>query len=137
VVLTGPNGRASPARRRQAHDRDAATGKRSVLWTHAVHVAATTIAMIDQQRWHIERFFKAIKQHLRVKTFLGTSDNAVMTQGWVALITDLILAFLRFQAGLNISFQQMLRLLPIHLFERRHLLGLCRLQPPDAAGSPL
>lgn len=104
---------------------------------NAFHLAATTIAAIYQQRWHIALFFKAIKQNLRIKTFLGTSDNAVMTQVWVALIPYLILAFLRFQDGLNISFQQMLRLLQINLFKRRNLIGLCRLQPPDAAGSPL
>jgi IS4 transposase len=133
----GPKGRAYPARLRQVHYRDAATGKRDVFWMSAFHLAATTIAAIYQQRWHIALFFKAIKQNLRIKTFLGTSDNAVMTQVWVALIPYLILAFLRFQDGLNISFQQMLRLLQINLFKRRNLIGLCRLQPPDAAGSPL
>ncbi len=136
VVLTGPKGRAYPARLRQVHDRDAATGTRDVLWTKAFHLAATTIAAIYQQRWQIERFLKAIQQNLRIKTFVGTSDHAVMTQVWGALITYLILAFLRFQAGLNIAFQQRLRLLQINLFERRNLIGLCRLQPPEAVGSP-
>jgi len=60
-----------------------------------------------------------------------------MTQVWVALITYLILAFLRFKAGLGISFQQMLRLLQINLFERRNLIDLYMLQPPDVAGSQL
>jgi hypothetical protein len=80
---------------------------------------------------------KAITQNLRIKTFLGTSENAVMTQVWVALITYLILAFLRFNAGLGISFQPMLRLLQINLFEHRNLIDLCMLQPPDVAGSQL
>jgi hypothetical protein len=79
-------------------------------------------------------FFKAIKQNLQIKTFLGTSENAVMTQIWVALITYLILAFLRFKAGLGISFQQMLRLLQINLFDRRHLLDLFISQQCSAAG---
>jgi IS4 transposase len=99
IVLTGANGRASPARLRQVRYRDAASGKRDVFWTIAVHLAAITIAAIDKQRWPIELFLKAITQHLRIKTFLGTSENAVMTQMWVALITDLILGFLRFKAG--------------------------------------
>jgi hypothetical protein len=68
---------------------------------------------------------------------LGTSENAVMTQVWVALITYLILAFLRFKARLDISFQHMLRLLQINLFERRNLIDLCTLQPPEVAGSQL
>jgi hypothetical protein len=80
VVLTGPRGRASPARLRQVHDRDAATGQRDVCGTKAFHWAAITIAAMYQQRWHIARFLKAIQQNLRIKTFLGTSDNAVMTQ---------------------------------------------------------
>jgi IS4 transposase len=117
--------------------RDAATGTRDVFWTTAFHVAAPTIAAIDKQRWPIELFFKTIKQNLRIKTFLGTSENAVMTQVWVALITYLILAFLRFKARLGISFQHMLRLLQINLFERRNLIDLCTLQPPDVAGSQL
>jgi IS4 transposase len=87
--------------------------------------------------YNLELFFKAIKQHLRIKTFLGTSENAVMTQVWVALITYLILAFLRFKARLAISFQQMLRLLQINLFERRNLIDLCTLQPSLVGGSQL
>jgi IS4 transposase len=95
-----------------------------VFWTNAFHLTAATIAAIYKARWQIELFFKAIKQNLKIKTFLGTSENAVMTQVWVALITYLILAFLRFKATLSISFQQMLRLLQINLFDRRHLVDL-------------
>lgn len=118
--------------------RDAATGKRAVLWTHAVHVAATTSAAIDKQRWQIELFLKASKQHLLIKTFLGTSENAVVTQVWVALITDLILAFLRFKAGVGSSCQQRLRLLHITRFERQNRIALCMLQHlmlPDTSSS--
>jgi hypothetical protein len=87
--------------------------------------------------YNIELFFKAIKQHLRIKTFLGTSENAVMTQVWVALITSLILAFLRFKAGLGISFQQMVRLLQINLFEQRNLIELCSPPSPNVGGTQL
>jgi hypothetical protein len=135
VVLSGPKGQAYPARLRQVRYRDAVTGKRYVFWTNAFHVAATTIAAIYQQRWQVELFFKAIKQNLRIKTFLGTSENAVMTQVWVVLITYLVLAFLRFKAGLGISFQQMVRLLQINLFDRRNLMDLCSPLPPDIVGS--
>jgi hypothetical protein len=75
-----------------------------------------------------------MKQHLKIKTFLGTSENAVMTHIWLALITYLILAFLRFKAGLGISFQHMPRLLQINLFDRRHLLDLFNPQQCPAAG---
>jgi hypothetical protein len=85
----------------------------------------------------IELFFKAIKQNLRIKTFLGTSENAVMTQVWVALITYLILAFLRFKAGWDLSFQQLLRLLQMNLFDQRNLGDLCNPQTGDVAGRPL
>jgi hypothetical protein len=80
---------------------------------------------------------KEIKQNLKIKTFFGTSENAVMTHIWVALSTYLILAFMRFKAGLGISFQQRLRLLQINLFDRRNLIDLCTPQPYDGAASPL
>jgi hypothetical protein len=137
VVLSGPKGQAYPARLRQVRYRDAATGKRYVFWTNAFHLEAPTIAAIYKQRWQVELFFKAIKQNLRIKTFLGTSENAVMTQVWVALITYLILAFLRFKAGLGISFQQMVRLLQINLFEPRNLIELCSPPPPNVGETQL
>lgn len=137
VVLSGPKGQAYPARLRQVRYRDAATGKRDGFWTKAFHLAAPTIAAIYQQRWQVELFLKTIQQNLRSKTFLGTAENAVMTQVWVALITYLILAFLRFKAGLGISFQQMVRLLQINLFERRNLIELCSPPPPHVGGTQL
>jgi hypothetical protein len=133
VVLWGQKAHASPTVLRRGGDRDPATGQHDVFWTTAFHLGAATVAAIDQQRWQIELFCKAIQQHLKIKTFLGTSENAVMTPIWVALITDLILAFLRFKAGRGISFQQMLRLLQITLFDRRNLLDLCTPHPCDDA----
>jgi Transposase DDE domain/Domain of unknown function (DUF4372) len=130
MVLSGPKGQAYPARLRQVRYRDATTGKRYVFWTNAFHLAAPTIPALSQQRWQGELFFKAIKQNLRSKTFLGSAENAVLTQVWVGLITYLILAFLRFKAGLGISFQQMVRFLQIYLFERRNLMDLC--SPPSS-----
>jgi hypothetical protein len=99
VVLLGPRGPAYPTMRRRVGYRHPETGTHCVFWTNALHLAATTMAAIDKERWQIEVFFKAVKQHLKIKTFLGTSENAVMTHIWVALITYLMLAFLRFQAG--------------------------------------
>ena len=129
VVLQGPHGAAYPETLRRVGYRDPETGKHYVFWTNAFHLAAATIAAIYKERWQVELFFKVIKQNLKLKTFLGTSENAVMTQIWVALITYLILAFLRFKSGLGLSFQQLLRLLQINLFDRRNLVDLFR--PPQ------
>jgi hypothetical protein len=129
VVLQGQNGSAYPEALRRVGYRDSETGRHYVFWTTACHLAAATIATIDKERWQVEWFFKAINQHLKLKTFLGTSENAVMTHIGVALITYLMLAFLRFKSGLGLSFQQLLRLLQINLFDRRNLVDLCH--PPQ------
>lgn len=92
--------------------------------TNALDIPAATVAELYKERWQIELFFKWIKQNLRVKSFLGTSRNAVMTQLWVALCAYLVLAFLKFQSKLGQSMQQILRLLQLNLFERRDFLGL-------------
>jgi hypothetical protein len=134
VILRGQKAHTYPAVRRRVGYRDSETGKHYVFWTNAFHLGAATLAAIYKQRWQVELVFKTIKQNLKIKTFLGTSENAVMTQIWVALITYLILAFLRFKTGLGISFQQMLRLLQINLFDRRNLLDLFNPQQCPAAG---
>jgi hypothetical protein len=129
VVLQGPHGAADPETLRRVGYRDPDTGQHDVFWTNAFHLAAATMAAIDKERWQVELFLKVITQNLKLKTFLGTSENAVMTQFWVALITYLSLAFLRFKSGLGLSFQQLLRLLQINLFDRRNLVDLVR--PPQ------
>ena len=96
--------------------------------TNALDLAAKTVADLYKERWQIELFFKWIKQNLKVKSFLGTSRNAVLTQLWIALCAYLMLAFLKFQAKIGLSMQQMLRLLQVNLFERREFEGLFR--PP-------
>lgn len=63
--------------------------------TNLMHLAASTIAVIYKERWQIELLFKALKQHLRIKTFVGTSENAVQVQIWIALIAMLLLKFLQ------------------------------------------
>jgi len=108
---------------------DPETGKELRFVTNADHLDAKTIADLYKERWQIELFFKWIKQNLRVKTFLGTSKNAVLTQIWIALCVYLLLAFLKFKAKIVLSMQQMLRLLQLNLFERRDLLALFK--PPD------
>lgn len=111
--------------------RDATTGKHYVFVTNNFHLSAKTIAEIYKQRWQIEIFFKWIKQNLKIRSFLGTSRNAVMTQIWVALCMALLLAYLKFTARLAGSTQQMLRLLQVNLFARRDLIALLRGDPPQ------
>jgi hypothetical protein len=109
---------------------DPETGKKYRYITNADHLDAKTIADLYKERWQIELFFKWIKQNLKIKTFLGTSHNAVLTQIWIALCVYLLLAFLKFKAQLGLSMQQMLRLLQLNLFERRNLIELFK--PPDS-----
>ncbi|MGB5468967.1 MAG: IS4 family transposase [Woeseiaceae bacterium] len=114
--------------------RDPETGKRYVFISNQFTWSAKTIADIYKQRWQVELFFKWIKQNLKIKAFLGTSENAVMTQIMSALCVYLLLAFLKFQSKIGKSLQQILRLLQLNLFARRPLLTL--LQPPDQRGLP-
>ena len=109
--------------------RDAESGKHYVFLTNAFDLAAATVPQIYRERWKIELFFKWIKQNLNVKTFLGTSPNAVLSQLWVALIVYLLLKYLKFQLQTGWSMQKVLRLLQLNLFERRGLLELLRPPP--------
>jgi len=120
-----------PIQLRRIGYRDAETGKHYVFLTNNFKLAARTIADIYKARWQVELFFKWIKQNLKIKSFIGTSKNAVMTQIWIALCVYLLLAFIKFQSKLTKSMQQILRLLQLNLFEKRDLMALLRGDPPD------
>ena len=137
IELTGLKSRKQqlPRLRRIVY-RDPQTRKRYVFLTNNFKLAASTIAACYKQRWQVELFFKWIKQNLKIKAFLGTSKNAVMTQIWIALCVYLLLAYLKYLSGLSRSMQQMLRLLQLNLFARRDLLALLhptrpKPQPPN------
>ena len=83
--------------------------------------AASTIAAIYQERWQIELLFKALKQRLRIKTFVGTSENAVQIQIWTALIAMLLLKFLQLKATWNWSLSNLAALLRLNLLTYRNL----------------
>jgi len=119
-----------PVQLRRIGYRDAETGKRYVFLTNNFKLSAKTIADIYKARWQVELFFKWIKQNLKIKSFVGTSKNAVMTQIWIALCVYLLLAFIKFQSKLQKSTQQILRLLQLNLFEKRDLMALLRGDPP-------
>jgi IS4 transposase len=104
--------------------------KRYTFLTNNFKLSARTIADIYKARWQVELFFKWIRQNLKIKSFIGTSKNAVMTQIWIALCVYLLLAFLKFESGLTKSMQQLLRLLQLNLFEKRDLMALLRGDSP-------
>jgi putative transposase len=134
IELTGTKSRREPlARLRRVVYRDADSGRRYVFLSNHFGLSASTIAACYKQRWQIELFFKWIKQNLKIKAFLGTSRNAVMTQIWVALCVYLMLAYLKFTSKIHASLQTMIRLLQLNLFARRDLMALMRgdPQPPD------
>ena len=91
--------------------------------------SASLVTQIYKQRWQVELFFKWIKQNLKVKSFVGLSDNAVLTQIMVAMCAYLMLAFLKFTSKFKQSLQQMIRLIRVNLFIRRSLIEL--FDPPD------
>jgi len=94
--------------------------------TNNLKLAATTIARLYKGRWQIEIFFKWIKQHLRVKTFIGTSKNAVMTQVWIAMILYLLLSFIKFQTKYASSLLELLRVIRELVWDTRSFLEVLR-----------
>jgi hypothetical protein len=101
---------------------DVETGKRLKFLTNNFALPARTIADIYKQRWQVELFFKWIKQHLRIKRFLGTSENAVKTQIWIAVSVYVLVAILRKRLGLEASLYQILQILSVTLFEKTPIL---------------
>jgi hypothetical protein len=95
--------------------------KRLVFLTNTFHLAASTIALIYKDRWQIEIFFRAIKQLLPVQTFLGTSENAVQTQIWIALIAILLLKFLQMKSQFQWSLSNLLVMIRINLTQYLNL----------------
>ncbi|NKC12738.1 MAG: IS4 family transposase [Gammaproteobacteria bacterium] len=130
LILTGPKADTCPIKLRRMGYRDPQTGKHYVFLTNQFELTAKTIADIYKSRWQIELFFKCIKQNLKIKSFVGTSKNAVMTQIWVAMCMCLMVAYLKFCSKLDLSIQQIIRLFQVNLFERRDLWGLLKGDPP-------
>ena len=101
---------------------DAETGKRLVFLTNNFSLPAATVAALYKQRWQVELFFKWIKQHLRIKAFYGTSENAVKTQIWIAVSVYVLVAIVRKRLGLEPSLYQILQVLSLTLFEKTPIL---------------
>src|SRR5437588_6711874 len=119
VILTAiDSAKAYPDPLRRVSYLDVETKKRLKFLTNNFVLPAITIAQIYKCRWQVELFFKWIKQHLRIKVFYGTSENAVKTQIWIAVSTYVLLAIVRKRLGLEASLYQTLQILSLTLFEK-------------------
>jgi hypothetical protein len=101
---------------------DAERNKRLVFLTNDFALPATTIAALYKSRWRIELFFKWIKQHLRIKVFYGTSENAVKSQIWIAVATYLLVAIVKKELGLSLPLYTILQILSLIQFEKTPLI---------------
>ena len=110
-----------PDKLRRIRSKDPETGKIITILTNNFTWSARTIARIYKERWQIELFFKCIKQQLKVKSFVGTSQNALLSQLWVALITYLLLSYLKFKSKFSWSIYMLCSIIPANLFARRNL----------------
>lgn len=110
---------------------DPDSGKIFQFLTNSENLSALMIARIYKARWQIDLFFKWIKQHLKIKTFLGTSKNAVYTQIWIAMILYLLLWFIKQQVRFNNTLHCLSAIIHESIFERRHLLEVLNLKPKE------
>ena len=119
IVLTGVKSKKDyPQPLRRVKYRDAATGKTYNFLANRFDVPALTIAELYRCRWQVELFFKWIKQHLRIKSFFGTSENAVKTQIWTAVAVYVLVAIVRKRLGLSASLYTIMQALSLTLFEK-------------------
>ena len=98
---------------------DAEKGRAFIFLTNQFTLPALTIAELYRCRWRVEIFFKWIKQHLRIKKFYGTSENAVKTQVWIAISTYVLVAIMKKRLKIDLSLYTILQILSISLFEKK------------------
>jgi len=119
IRLTGPkSSRRYPAPLRRIHYFDAEKDLRLIFLTNNFQLQALIIAQLYRARWQIELFFRWIKQHLRIRSFYGTSANAVKTQVWIAITVYVLVAILKKQLSLDRSLHEILQILSITIFEK-------------------
>jgi transposase len=116
-----------PEHLRRIRFKDPESGKTLVFLTNNTTLPALTICALYKSRWSVELFFKWIKQHLRIKRFLGTSENAVKTQIWCAVATYVLIAIVKKELHLDASLYTCLQILSVSVFEKTEV--SCALQP--------
>lgn len=120
-----------PERLRRIRFKDPETGKALVFITNNFSLPALSICALYKSRWQVELFFKWIKQHLRIKRFFGTSENAVKSQVWIAVATYVLVAIVRKRLNVDLSLHSMLQILSVTPFEKTPLFQLFSEAPPD------
>jgi hypothetical protein len=119
TVFYSRQGFEAPLRR--VRFKDPETGKKLIFLTNNFALPALTITQLYRQRWQIELFFKWIKQHLRIKSFFGTSENAVKTQVWIAVSAYVLVAIVKKRLNLTASLYEILQILSLTMFEQMPL----------------
>ncbi len=118
IVLTGvKTSHYYPEKLRRVKYHDSETNKKLVFLTNNFNLSSVTIAELFRCRWHIELFFKWIKQHLRIKAFYGTSENTVKTQIWIAVSTYVLVAIMKKVLKIELSLYTILQILSVTIFE--------------------
>lgn len=136
VFFTGqPAQEHFPAPLRRIRCKDLDTGQTLIFLTNNFALPPLTIAQLYRCRWQVELFFKWIKQHLRIKAFFGTSENAVKSQIWIAVSVYVLVAIIKKRLNLQASLFQLLQILSVTLFERTPLHQLLTLKPADPHAS--
>jgi hypothetical protein len=138
IILEGfYSHKAYPDKLRRIRFFDADLNKRLVFLTNNFTLPALTIAQLFQCRWQIEIFFKWIKQHLRIKAFYGTTENAVKTQIWIAIAVYVLVAIVKKQMHLDLSLYTILQILSVTLFEKTPILeALSTVQHQESEDAP-
>jgi hypothetical protein len=129
TVFYSRKGFEAPLRR--IRFRDPESGKRLVFLTNNFALPALTITQLYRMRWQVELFFKWVKQHLRIKAFFGTSENAVKSQIWIAVSVYVLVAIVRKRLNLSASLYEILQILSLTVFERTPLDQLLTLSVPE------
>jgi len=139
VMLNGHySAKKYPEHLRRIRFKDPESGKTLIFLTNNTALPALTIAALYKSRWQVELFFKWIKQHLRIKKFLGTSENAVKTQVWCAIATYVLIAIVKKELQLEASLYTCLQILSVSVFEKTEISRALQADPlqsemPDAA----
>ncbi len=127
IITTGQRSATDcPDKLRRIKSRDPETGKALVFLTNNLTLPALTIARLYKCRWQVEPFFKWIKQHLRIKRFFATSENAVKTQVWIAVSVYVLVAIIKKRLDIDASLYTILQVLSVTVFEKTPLLQVLR-----------